>query len=63
MITVLAVLLTWYATKVYYTRSIYVNIENLDKHNLMQAQCSKCAQFIIIKDENMRTPFYCTACL
>jgi hypothetical protein len=63
MITVLAVLLTWYATKVYYTRTFHVEIDNLEKYNLMQTQCSKCAQFLIIKDENMRTPFYCTACL
>ena len=63
MITLLAVLLTWYATKVYYTRSLYPEIDDLKKNGLIQARCSKCSQSIIIKEKNMRTPFYCTVCL
>jgi hypothetical protein len=63
MITLLAVLLTWYATKVYYTRSLYLEIDDLKKKGLMQATCSKCSQPTIIKEKNMRTPFYCTFCL
>ena len=62
MITLFAILLTWYATKVYYTRSLNVEIDNLKKHDLTEARCSKCSQDTITHEDNLRTPFYCQVC-
>lgn len=63
MITTLtAILITWYATKIYYTRTLHVKIDGLEKHGLTQAKCSKCSQNIVLKGEHLRTPFYCVAC-
>ena len=62
MITIILIALTWYLTKVYYTRSLTVSMYDLEAHDLMQAKCAKCAQNIVIHEDNMRTPFYCLAC-
>jgi len=62
MITILAIAITWYLTKVYYTRSLTVSMYDLEQHNLMQATCSKCAQTVVINMDDMRNPFYCLGC-
>lgn len=62
MITLLAIAITWYLTKLFYTRDPFINIPELEDHGLMTAKCSRCSQFIVIREEDMRTPFYCTQC-
>ncbi len=62
MITLLAILLTWYLTKVYYTRSLRLNVEGVDNDKLVRARCSKCARNTFIVKDNLRTPFYCSMC-
>lgn len=62
MITIILIALTWYLTKVYYTRSLTVSMYDLEEHDLMQATCAKCAQTMVIHIDNMRTPFYCIVC-
>ena len=62
MITLLAVLLTWYLTKVYYTRSLRLNVDGVDNDKLIRVKCSKCAQSTFTVSENLRTPFYCSMC-
>ena len=62
MITLLAILLTWYLTKVYYTRSLRVAIDGVDNDKLIKARCSKCSRTIFTVSENLRTPFYCSMC-
>ncbi len=62
MITLFAILITWYLTKVYYTRSPSLKLNKFDTSGLVHAKCSKCSQIIAINEENLRVPFYCSAC-
>jgi formamidopyrimidine-DNA glycosylase len=62
MIAILAILITWYITKLYYTREMLIHFPELEDHGLMTAQCVQCSQYIVISQEHMRNPFYCTAC-
>jgi hypothetical protein len=62
MITLLAIAITWYLTKLYYTRDPYINIPGLEDHGLTTAKCSQCSQYIVISQEDQRTPFYCIRC-
>ena len=62
MITILAILITWYATKLYYTRDPYIHFQELEDNGLMTAKCSRCSQHIVIAQEQMRNPFYCIRC-
>jgi hypothetical protein len=62
MITIILIILTWYATKLFYTRDPFINMPELEDHGLMTARCAKCSQFIVISQEHMRNPFYCLAC-
>jgi len=62
MITIILVLLTWYGTKLYYTRDPLINMPELDDFGLMTAKCSRCSQYIVISQEHMRNPFYCNVC-
>ena len=62
MITILAILITWYVTKVYYTKTLRLSIYDLEQHDLVQARCHKCAQTIVTHKDNLRAPFYCMVC-
>ena len=62
MTIALAVLLTWYVTKVYYTRSLRIMVDNLEAHGLAKVQCSKCSKSVVLKQEHLRTPFFCVGC-
>lgn len=59
MITILAIAITWYLTKLYYTRSFTLDIEQSD---LIKATCSKCARSGYISADNLRAPYYCVSC-
>ena len=64
MFTLFAILVTWYLTKIYYTRSARVNMNSLGGLGLglVRVQCSKCSQTVVTSNENLRVPFYCSAC-
>jgi exosome complex RNA-binding protein Csl4 len=62
MITLILILFTWYITKLYYTKDLLINFPELEDHGLMTAQCSRCSQYLVISQENMRNPFYCNVC-
>jgi formamidopyrimidine-DNA glycosylase len=62
MIELSLIAITWYITKVYYTKEFRVSLNNLSQDTHMQATCSNCAQTIITHRENMRNPFYCMLC-
>ena len=59
MITILAIAITWYLTKIYYTRSFTLDIEQSD---LVRATCAKCARSGYINPDNLRAPYYCMSC-
>jgi len=62
MITILLIAITWYATKLFYTRDPKINFPELADHGLITAKCVRCAQHMVIREEDMRTPFYCMIC-
>jgi len=64
MITLLAIIVTWYLSKVFYTRklSIDIDFDNLAKRGLCELKCYKCARTYVVKEEHRRNPFYCLAC-
>jgi formamidopyrimidine-DNA glycosylase len=62
VITVLAVLLTWYLTKVYYTKSPIFKTSKFDSKDLIHAKCSKCSALVRTNKDNLRIPFYCPTC-
>ena len=62
MITIAAILITWYLTKVYYTKSLRLMIEGVDNDKLIKVKCSKCARSVFTVSDNLRTPFYCSMC-
>lgn len=55
----LAILITWYVTKLYYTRSFRFDIEQSD---LIKATCSKCARTGYVAQDQLRAPYYCMGC-
>jgi hypothetical protein len=59
MITILAIAITWYLTKLYYTKSFTFDIE---QSNLIKATCHKCARSVYTAPENLRAPYYCVSC-
>jgi hypothetical protein len=60
--TIIAVLVTWYATKVYYTGSAIVKVSKFDNEGLIHAKCSKCTLVTSVHKDNLRVPFYCSSC-
>lgn len=62
MITLILIITTWYLTKLYYTKSLTIQSPELNEHGMMSAQCSRCSQYIIISQDEMRTPYYCLVC-
>jgi formylmethanofuran dehydrogenase subunit E len=62
MIELSLIALTWYITKIYYTRELKVNMPNTGNPNLIQARCNKCSQTVVTYKDNMRNPFYCMPC-
>lgn len=59
MITILAIAITWYLTKIYYTKSFIFDIE---QSNLIEATCFKCARSGYTSRDNLRAPYYCMSC-
>ena len=59
MIELSLIAITWYITKLYYTRSFRFDIEQSD---LIKVTCSKCARSGYIYPDNLRAPYYCISC-
>jgi hypothetical protein len=62
MITLILIALSWYVTKLYYTRDPLIHMSELDDFGLMTAKCHGCSQYMVISQEHMRNPFYCNLC-
>ena len=62
MITLLLIVTTWYLTKLFYTKTLRIDLPQLGDPNIIQAICSKCARGTVIHIDNMRSPFYCNSC-
>ena len=61
MIELSLIAITWYITKVYYTRSLEINIPE-DDSEIIRSICAKCAQSEYIHRDNLRVPYYCMSC-
>jgi len=59
MLELLLIAITWYITKLYYTRSFTLDIEESD---LIKVTCSKCSRSGYISQDNLRVPYYCISC-
>jgi formamidopyrimidine-DNA glycosylase len=53
-------LITWYITKLYYTRSFRLHMA---KSELIELKCSHCGKPIYRVADNIRVYNYCTDCL
>ena len=60
--TIIAMLVTWYATKVYYTGSTVFKLSKFNSKDLIHAKCSKCSRVVTTNKDNLRVPFYCSSC-
>ena len=61
MTTLLAIAITWYLTKIYYTKSFSIKSYEVEA-GLVKVTCLKCSRVSVITEQNIRTPFYCTTC-
>lgn len=61
MLTIIAILITWYATKLYYTKDPLVHFPIKDEP-MGHIQCNKCSQTIYTHKDNFRVPYYCVVC-
>ena len=61
MLELTPIFITWYITKLFYTRDLKVNMPKRET-DYIDALCSNCAQIIVIHKENMRNLFYCMLC-
>ena len=55
MIDLFLIAITWYATRLYYTRS-------LKESDIVKSTCFKCARSIYTTRDNLRAPYYCMSC-
>jgi len=62
MITILAIAITWYATKIFYTRDARIKWVDFEDPNVVKATCHKCARTGYISPDNLRVPYYCMSC-
>jgi len=58
---IIIILITWYATKVYYTKNLKLSMPTSDP-DMVHIKCHKCAQTIYTHVDNLRAPFYCMVC-
>lgn len=61
MLTLILIIATWYATKIYYTKEFTIQIVEKDP-SMGHIICSGCSQTIYTNKDNFRAPYYCTAC-
>jgi len=58
---IIIILITWYATKVYYTKQFKLSMPTSDP-DMVHTVCAKCSQTIYTHTDNIRVPYYCLAC-
>jgi hypothetical protein len=56
---IVSLLVLWYITKVYYTRSFKINLE---KSELIELHCAHCGRAIYRSHEHIRAQNYCADC-
>jgi len=61
MIELLLIAITWYITKIYYTRSLEINRPE-DNSEIVGSSCAGCARLEYIHRDNLRVPYYCMSC-
>ena len=62
MTTILLILVVWYATKVYYTKTLNIQAPAKEEGPMVHVRCAKCSQTIYTHRDNLRAPYYCLAC-
>ena len=59
--TIIAIIVTWYLTKVYYSKKITFNLNDVDSDHTKQV-CFSCGRYDYVYNPNLRNPHYCMAC-
>ena len=62
MIELSLIAITWYLTKVFYTRDTQIKWVDFGDPNVVKAVCSRCSRSEYISQENIRVPNYCMSC-
>ena len=50
---------TWFVTMFYYTDRYKVLLHD---HSLFEVVCSHCSRRLVVSEDNMRNPMYCSKC-
>jgi hypothetical protein len=58
----LAILITWYVTKLYYTRDLEIKWVDFGDPSIVKATCFKCARTGYVTQDQLRAPYYCMSC-
>ena len=61
MIELLLIAITWYITKLFYTRDPEINIPKKET-DIIRATCFRCSRSEYIAKQNLRVPSYCMSC-
>ena len=59
--TIIAIIVTWYLTKVYYSKKITFNLNEVERDHITQI-CFSCGKYDYIHKTNLRSPHYCMGC-
>jgi len=62
MIELLLIAITWYLTKVFYTRDTRIKWVDFGDPNVVKATCFRCSKTGYIAQEHVRAPHYCISC-
>jgi len=62
MLELLLIAITWYATKVFYTRDTRIKWVDFGDPSIVKATCHKCARSGYVGIDNLRAPYYCMLC-
>jgi len=62
MIELLLIAITWYATKVFYTRDARIKWVDFGDPSIVKATCYKCAKSGYVGIDQLRAPYYCISC-
>lgn len=62
MIELLLIAITWYITKLFYTRDIGINWTDMGDPDIAKYICYGCSKSGYTAQENLRAPHYCMSC-
>lgn len=57
----MAILFTWYTTKLYYTGKFKLDFYD-DLNDNVKVVCASCSRYYWVNRENRRSPDYCPTC-